>query len=249
MKADRHILQSTGRLYRLIRKDLVHPKHDGNFVPSYREPLEPLGGVERPSFDGKLPILLGARCITPAASDRLVVYTDGSIVGKQNGKSVGGLGIYFTNSEGKYKNRMEIFDGPQTVWAAELNAILRVLQICRNEEREIEVRSDALIPINSICLHDEANRNLDPANRRLIENPQYQSLVSLVQSEYQNTKATLYLRFIKAHIGEHGNYMADRLAKQAKRLLGASSRNQSFSMERVSEPLIPQQSHRFSCIA
>jgi hypothetical protein len=42
-----------------------------------------------------------------------------------------------------HSNRVELFDGEQTVFEAEMHAILRVIQICQSEDRPVEIRTDS----------------------------------------------------------------------------------------------------------
>ena len=151
--------------------------------------------------------------------DSIKVFTDGSCSnnGQENAKA--GIGIYFADDD--IRNVSERIYGEQTNNNAELNAIVRVFDVCKNiieKNKNITIYTDSKYSIS--CFMDWSNQWVDNdwknKNGDVIQNKQVIIDGYNLFKKYKNVK----LEYVKAHTKNVdelsiGNRMADKLAKES----------------------------------
>lgn len=155
----------------------------------------------------------------------VIVFTDGGAInnGKKNGKAA--IGVFFRIDDPR--NKSELLPGqPQTNQRAELYAIIRALQILKNEKKEILVVTDSMYCIKCITMWIKGwvKNNWMTSKKEPVKN---KDLLVKALNTIKNLK-TKKLSFM--HIRSHklpptdktsdeyllwfGNYQADKLASQ-----------------------------------
>ena len=151
--------------------------------------------------------------------DSIKVFTDGSCSnnGQENAKA--GIGIYFSDDD--IRNVSERIEGEQTNNNAELNAIVRVFDVCKNiieKNKNITIYTDSKYSIS--CFMEWSNQWVDNdwknKNGDVIKNKQVIIDGYNLFKKYKNVK----LEYVKAHTNNMdelsvGNRMADKLAKES----------------------------------
>lgn len=151
--------------------------------------------------------------------DSIKVFTDGACSnnGQENAKA--GIGIYFADND--IRNVSERIDGEQTNNNAELNAIVRVFDVCKNiidKNKNITIYTDSKYSIS--CFMEWSNQWVDNdwknKNGDVIQNKQVIIDGYNLFKKYKNVK----LEYVKAHTNNMdelsvGNRMADKLAKES----------------------------------
>ena len=142
------------------------------------------------------------------------VYTDGACKNNGNDNAKAGIGIYFGKDDIRNVSKQVI--GNQTNNIAELQAIIDVYDIIKNDinNKKICIVSDSTYALRCITTYgEEQSKNIWKKN---IPN---KDLVKNGYELYKNEN-NIYFLYIKAHtdnidIHSKGNYNADKLANQA----------------------------------
>ncbi|CAG8753418.1 32372_t:CDS:2, partial [Racocetra persica] len=122
------------------------------------------------------------------SNDKIVIYTDGSHKDNQKG-SYAGIGVYY--EDGRKKITESLPGDLQTNNRAELYAVIRALETCKDQFKIIEIKSDS--------------RFVDVKNKDLFE-----------KIDFLLTKrpGQVYFTHVFGYKGVTGNKLADKLAKQ-----------------------------------
>lgn len=130
------------------------------------------------------------------------VYTDGSCIGNGTTNSVGGIGIYFENTQ--YKNiSKQIIDTTNN--RCELIAILETLKIVGNDQHII-INTDSEYSIKGIQKINKRNKNCD--------------LFDEIDKIIEKRKGKTIFNKVKGHSGiEDGNFFADKLAIEGSKII------------------------------
>jgi ribonuclease HI len=124
----------------------------------------------------------------------VIVYTDGSY---SEGKA--GSGIYF--SDKNPKNQKIRTPGTQTNNAAEIYAAITAILLIP-ENTPVELRTDSALLVNVLTKRNRSHRRSNLA-----------SMIAHLLNIVKKKPAQVTVTKVKAHSGEHGNEMADKLAK------------------------------------
>jgi ribonuclease HI len=142
------------------------------------------------------------------------VYTDGACLNNGSANAIAGIGIYF--GENNSKNISKKVVGKQTNNIAELQAIIDVFDIIKDDidSKKICIVSDSKYALNSVTEYGEKqslhNWQKDIPNKELVK----------CGYELYKNQRNIYFMYIKAHtensdIHSKGNYGADKLANKA----------------------------------
>ena len=146
--------------------------------------------------------------------DIIYIYTDGST--KNNGKknSIGGIGVYF--GEDDSRNVSEIFVNNPTNQRTELYAVIKALEIVKNNSKPIMIISDSKYVIKGITewINTWTQNGWKTKNKKDIKNKEM--WIKLLELK-NNYKGNLRFTWIRGHTNKDdkysiGNYHADRLA-------------------------------------
>ncbi|RPD65374.1 RnaseH-domain-containing protein [Lentinus tigrinus ALCF2SS1-7] len=153
-----------------------------------------------------------------AASNPMVVYTDGSCRGNGRTGSTAGIGVWWGIDDSR--NVSERCPGDQTNNRAELIAIIRVLERAPTD-RPLEIRSDSAYSINSmtIWLQGWKMRGWKKPDGKPVQNLaliQYADL--LLEERRRVLKQPVEFKKVLAHSGIEGNEAADKLANDGAAL-------------------------------
>ncbi|CCG84792.1 protein of unknown function [Taphrina deformans PYCC 5710] len=140
-----------------------------------------------------------------------IIWTDGSSRGNGQNAASAGLGVYFGANDPR--NIAERLAGSrQTNQRAELTAIIRALETVHADE-DVIIKSDSQYSINCFTVWHQswANNGWKNSKKQPVENKDLvQAGLELITSRKGKTK----LMKVRAHIGLHGNEMADQLANE-----------------------------------
>lgn len=145
----------------------------------------------------------------------ITVYTDGSCINNGKNNASAGIGIFFGDSDPR--NVSEKITGKQTNNTAELKAVIKSIEILKNE---IENKKNILIYTDSkyviLCCTSYGKKQDIKGWTKHIRNYE---LVKKIFTLFKNNK-NIKIEHIKAHTGKEdihskGNDMADKLAYSA----------------------------------
>lgn len=107
----------------------------------------------------KVPVIVDELDSTP--ENRQIVYTDGSYAISEDGTPIAAFALYFPDKFKRFfrifkpclffkRNRIEIFDGPQCSFRAEIKAIHKalILMMESGDNCDIEVRTDCKLAVD-----------------------------------------------------------------------------------------------------
>jgi len=153
--------------------------------------------------------------------DHIKVFTDGSCINNGSENAKAGYGVYFGQND--IRNVSERFKGNQTSNMAELKAIIKVFDICKellNNKKRIIIYSDSKVAIGWCTNTGEKYKNLDWKHKSMdLET------INNIKEGYELFKKypTIEIMYVKAHSKDDnilsiGNNMADKLAKDSLQL-------------------------------
>ncbi|KAI1314927.1 hypothetical protein EDD11_001564 [Mortierella claussenii] len=145
-----------------------------------------------------------------AASDTIVIYTDGSSLG--NGKSgcQAGLGVFFgVNDPRNVSERLD--SEPQTNQRAELMAAYRALEVCGSDSAPVEIRTDSMYTVNIVTKWADGwmKNNWKRSDGGSVMN---RDIIEPLIAKIKSRPGPIKWVHVKAHVGTFGNEMADKLA-------------------------------------
>ncbi|KAG0259483.1 hypothetical protein BG011_002595 [Mortierella polycephala] len=145
-----------------------------------------------------------------AASDMVVVYTDGSSLGNGKVGCQAGVGVFFgVNDPRNVSERLD--SEPQTNQRAELMAALRALEVCGSDVAPIEIRTDSMYTVNIVTKWADGwikNNWKRSDGEKVLNRDIIEPLIAKIKSRLGPIKWV----HVRAHIGTFGNEMADKLA-------------------------------------
>ncbi|KAF9303226.1 hypothetical protein BGZ74_004136 [Mortierella antarctica] len=158
-----------------------------------------------------------------AASDSIVVYTDGSSRGNGQQGCQAGLGVFFGVNDPR--NVSERLAGePQTNQRAELTAALRALEVCGSDTKPLEIRTDSMYTINIVTQWGEgwSKNGWKKSDGAAVMN---RDIIEPLLDRVRNRPGPIKWTHVKAHVGTFGNEMADKLANSGALMPQPSSRS------------------------
>ncbi len=165
-------------------------------------------GAKRPrSSDADPPSPDAKRPCVPTA-DKLVVYTDGSCLNNGTPDAVAGVGVWFAADDPRNVSE-PLLGQRQTNQRAEITAVKRALEQCREHDRPLEIRTDSHYVIKAMTkwIHQWlANDFAKVSNADL-----FRQLDGLIRAR----SSAVDFVYVAAHTGEQGNEAADKLARSA----------------------------------
>ena len=148
-------------------------------------------------------------------NDSVLTYTDGSwkmdTETINSGPSGGGAGVYFPEVGIQYATRVPI--GPGSSTRAEIWALILATITCPIGSKLL-VRTDSQVAIHESSF---ALAQVPPSPRRRVRSSCAHEW-SLLRYLLKARSVKLILEHVKAHVGEHGNTIADTLANLGRRL-------------------------------
>ncbi|CDU25804.1 related to Ribonuclease H [Sporisorium scitamineum] len=141
------------------------------------------------------------------------VYCDGSSIGNGKANARAGWGVFFEDPDLHHLNESRRLPGPaQTNNRAELMAIIRAIQLCPNDGRQLLIMSDSQYSMNAVTkwLPNWKKRGFKTA---LGEDVQNQDLIMQLDREMDSRYPRPKLEYVKGHAGIDGNEIVDRMAK------------------------------------
>ncbi|KAF9183189.1 hypothetical protein BGZ51_004191 [Haplosporangium sp. Z 767] len=148
--------------------------------------------------------------IRMAASDTMIVYTDGSSLGNGKEGCQAGVGVFFgVNDPRNVSERLD--SEPQTNQRAELTAALRALEVCGSDMAPIEIRTDSMYTVNIVTKWADGwiKNNWKRSDG---ENVLNRDIIEPLIAKIKSRPGPIKWVHVKAHIGTFGNEMADKLA-------------------------------------
>jgi len=141
----------------------------------------------------------------------LIIYCDGAC--KANpGKSGSGIAIYETNGERKPILLYGDYNPKGTNNTAELNALYESLLIA-SKTKEAVIYSDSKYSID--CIKTWAYSWKKKGWKKKSGEIKNLELIKLSHNLYEEIKDKVQIRYVKAHSGDEGNELADRMANVA----------------------------------
>ena len=142
---------------------------------------------------------------------RIICFTDGACEYNGSDKACGGIGVYWNNEE--YENLSEPLPGDlQTNNRAEIYAVIRALEICKDNEKILDIMTDSKYVIDAHeswikkWIENNWMREKKPVkNRDLFE--RMEELIKL--------REKVVFTHVYGHSGIFGNEQADQLANDA----------------------------------
>jgi len=110
------------------------------------------------------------------------------------------------------RNLSERLPGDQTNNRAEIYAVIRALEVCKDRERMLEIMTDSMYVINahqSWCEKWERNGWITVRKEPVKHKELFLRMTELVRARGSNVKMV----FVRGHDGNYGNEQADQLAK------------------------------------
>lgn len=181
--------------------------------------------TKRPHLDPVFPSFpAAAGSSTGSASHRKsIVYCDGSSIGNGKSGARAGWGVFFEDSDLHHLNESRRLPGPaQTNNRAELMAIIRAIQLCPNDGRQLVIFSDSRYSMDAVTkwLPGWKQRGFRTATGEAVQN---QDLIMLLDRELAGRYPHPKLEHVKGHSGIDGNEIVDRMARYGASLPEADS--------------------------
>ncbi|KAF9973567.1 hypothetical protein BGZ73_003175 [Actinomortierella ambigua] len=148
--------------------------------------------------------------ITVPVSDAIIAYTDGSSRGNGQEGCQAGIGVFFgVNDPRNVSERLPV--APDTNQRAELMAALRAIQVCGDETKPLEIRSDShyTIQVASTWGPNWVKNGWRKSDGSPVMN---RDIIEPLMSSISKRKGPIKWVYVQAHVGHFGNEMADRLA-------------------------------------
>lgn len=147
-----------------------------------------------------------------AFPEGLTVYTDGSSRGNGQRGATAGYGVYWDDPQHHHLNLSCRLKGvPQTNNRAELTAILRAIQLCPEPEKPLRIFTDSQYAMHAVTKWIpgwqrngwKTSTGSDVLNK---------DLMVALHDAFALRAVRPSLEYVRAHVGTHGNEMADRYA-------------------------------------
>lgn len=151
----------------------------------------------------------------PSASGKhkSVAYCDGSSIGNGKTHARAGWGVFFDDASLHHLNESRRLPGPlQTNNRAELMAIIRAIQLCPNDGRELVIMSDSRYSMDAVTkwLPGWKKRGWTTSTGGEVQN---RDLIEELERELGQRYPHPKLEYVKGHAGIDGNEIVDRMAK------------------------------------
>lgn len=141
------------------------------------------------------------------------VYCDGSSIGNGRTTARAGWGVFFEDPELHHLNESRRLPGDkQTNNRAELMALIRAVQLCPNDGRQLLIMTDSKYSMQTVTewlpkWRQNGFKTLAGAD------VQNQDLIVELDKQLSGRHPRPKLEHVKAHVGIHGNEIVDRMAK------------------------------------
>lgn len=163
-------------------------------------------------IDGKIKIKKKKDQIIDTFFDKgaIVAYTDGACDLNGSEKAKGGIGVYWSN--GEYESLSErLPDDNQTSNRAEIYAVIRALEICKDREKILEIKTDSMYVVNAYnkwIPNWIKNNWMRTEKKQPVKNRDlFERMMVLI-----NLRKRVIISYVKGHSGIDGNEKADKLA-------------------------------------
>jgi ribonuclease HI len=140
----------------------------------------------------------------------LQVWTDGSSFGNGSIHARAGIGVFWGDND--TRNLSERLPGDQTNNRAEIYAVIRALELCKDPEKMLEIMTDSMYVINAFecwCKKWEKNGWITTRKEPVKNKELFLRMNELVKARSGQVKMV----FVRGHSGNYGNKQADHLAK------------------------------------
>ncbi|SJX62334.1 related to Ribonuclease H [Sporisorium reilianum f. sp. reilianum] len=154
-----------------------------------------------------------------------VVYCDGSSIGNGKSNARAGWGVFFEDPDLHHLNESRRLPGAaQTNNRAELMAIIRAIQLCPDDGRQLLILSDSRYSMDAVTkwLPGWRARGFKTATGADVQN---QDLIMMLDDAMEKRVPRPTLEYVKAHSGIDGNEIVDRMAKYGASLPLEDSRD------------------------
>ncbi|SPO26058.1 related to Ribonuclease H [Ustilago trichophora] len=162
-----------------------------------------------------------------AGKRKTVAYCDGSSIGNGKAHARAGWGVFFDDPSLHHLNESRRLPGPlQTNNRAELMAIIRAIQLCPNDGRELVIMSDSRYSMDAVTkwLPGWKKRGWTTSTGGEVQN---RDLIEELERELGQRYPHPKLEYVKGHAGIDGNEIVDRMAKYGASLPESDSRDLS----------------------
>ncbi|KAF6767250.1 Ribonuclease H domain protein [Kalmanozyma brasiliensis GHG001] len=190
-----------------------------------RPPTE-LGPVMHPFVN---PVFVNAGT---SSGRKTVVYCDGSSIGNGKKGARAGWGVFFEDPELHHLNESRRLPGePQTNNRAELMALIRAIQLCPNDGRQLLIQTDSQYSMDCVekWISGWKSKGWKTSTGDNVSN---KDLIVQLDQEINSRYPPPKLVKVKAHSGIAGNEIVDRMAKYGASL----PESDSMDLTKRSEP-------------
>ncbi|GAC94952.1 hypothetical protein PHSY_002525 [Pseudozyma hubeiensis SY62] len=150
---------------------------------------------------------------TTTDARKTIVYCDGSSIGNGTASARAGWGVFFEEPSLHHLNESRRLPGnPQTNNRAELMALIRAIQLCPDDGRQLVVLSDSRYSMDAVnkWLPNWRKRGFKTVEGKDVQN---RDLIEQLDRELQKKVPEPKLEYVKGHAGIDGNEIVDRMAK------------------------------------
>lgn len=138
------------------------------------------------------------------------IYTDGSC---QTETCIGGIGVFFVNENGnRLKYSKQYYDTTNN--KMELNAVIKAFDFINNDNKKYKIFTDSQYVYNGITdwmYMWKENQWKKKNKNETIANPNLWKKLYELFEKHKNVE----IEWIRAHKGNYGNEIADKLARKA----------------------------------
>ncbi|KAJ9476310.1 Ribonuclease H [Pseudozyma hubeiensis] len=159
------------------------------------------------------PIFPSTSSTTTTDVRKTIVYCDGSSIGNGTSSARAGWGVFFEDPSLHHLNESRRLPGlPQTNNRAELMALIRAIQLCPDDGRQLVVLSDSRYSMDAVnkWLPNWRNRGFKTVEGKDVQN---RDLIEELDRELMRRVPQPKLEYVKGHAGIDGNEIVDRMAK------------------------------------
>ncbi|CAG8473947.1 39711_t:CDS:2 [Gigaspora margarita] len=153
----------------------------------------------------------GKKNIVKNDPNSLQVWTDGSAFENGTTNTRAGIGVFWKDND--IQNLSEHVPGDQTNNRAEIYAVIRAIEICKDKVKPLNIMTDSKYVINAMKFwikNWERNNYISYRNKPVKNSDLFKHLKSLIDYRIGAVKFV----YVRGHMGNYGNEQADRLAKQ-----------------------------------
>lgn len=144
---------------------------------------------------------------------KTIVYCDGSSIGNGTSSARAGWGVFFEDPSLHHLSESRRLPGtPQTNNRAELMALIRAIQLCPDDGRQLVIFSDSKYSMDAVnkWLPNWRNRGFKTVEGKDVQN---RDLIEELDRELMRRVPEPKLEYVKGHAGIDGNEIVDRMAK------------------------------------